>query len=106
MESFQLYHLAACWTARAILISTAPPLATNPVDPIFVDSKTSTQQIKLSAPGSSVIKAAAAHMVYASRTSQDFITPQAVKDLERWTGQVGDLKFPIHQLFIPPSRQS
>jgi hypothetical protein len=33
------------------------------------------------------IKAAAVHMVFASRTSQDFITPQQVVDLESWAGQ-------------------
>ena len=33
------------------------------------------------------IKAAAVHLVFASRTSQDFITPQQVVDLETWAGQ-------------------
>jgi uridine phosphorylase len=93
METFYLYHLAACWTAQTTSIfSDPPPLATNPVDPIFMDLKFSKQQIKSPAvSGPSVIRAAAAHMVFASRTSQDFIKPQDVKELERWTGEVGDL---------------
>jgi hypothetical protein len=102
MESFHLYHLAACWTARATSISNPPPLATNPVDPILRGSRSSKQQITSSFPGSSLIKAAAAHMVFASRTSQDFITPQDVKELERWTGEVGDPKCPIYQFIYSP----
>lgn len=36
----------------------------------------------------SVIRAAAVHMVFAARLSQDFITPDEVKEVEKWTGQV------------------
>jgi uridine phosphorylase len=39
-----------------------------------------------------VIRAAAAQMIFASRTSQAFITPDQVSELEKWTGMVS-LKF-------------
>ncbi|KAF7378067.1 Uridine phosphorylase [Mycena sanguinolenta] len=35
-----------------------------------------------------VIRAAAAHLVFASRTSQDFITPSEVAVLKEWTAKV------------------
>ncbi|KAF9526790.1 nucleoside phosphorylase domain-containing protein [Crepidotus variabilis] len=91
METFHLYHLAACWRAPPVSlhISLAPPLASSPVEPVV--SKDSRSGPPLVQPSSvvvgeqSIIRAAAAHMVFASRTSQDFITPQAVEELERWT---------------------
>lgn len=41
-------------------------------------------------------------MVFASRTSQDFITPEEVSELEHWTGQ-GVLNA-LANLDIPPER--
>lgn len=93
METFYLYHLAACWTARTTSTSSAPPPTTNPVVPVLIEgSRSSTQQVKPVVIRPSFIKAAAAQMVFASRTTQDFITPQDVKELERWTGEVRDLE--------------
>lgn len=66
----------------------SPPLATSPVLPKIQESP-STQ--KLAPDLSSLsekpeIKAAAVHMVFASRSSQDFITPEQVAGLEAWSG--------------------
>ncbi|KAF8884146.1 nucleoside phosphorylase domain-containing protein [Infundibulicybe gibba] len=53
METFHLYHLAACWGGRNV----TPISSANIASP------------------DTVIRAAAAQMVFASRTSQEFITP-------------------------------
>lgn len=93
METFHLFHLAACWKAQSATrlkkVREEPPLATSAVEPKLA-SATSTQECEPSKIDS-VIRAAAAHMVFASRTSQDFITPQAVDELEHWTAQVSKL---------------
>jgi len=89
METFHLYHLAACWGGRSATSNALPtPLTTGPVNPII--SQTSPTHPIHPAPQvspNSVIRAAAAHMVFASRKSQDFITPKQVEELENWTGQ-------------------
>lgn len=85
-----MFHLAACWhNPKAPSSSPAPPLATGSVLPNISRASNPTQQpptLALAAPDS-IIRAAAAQMVFASRTSQDFITPQEVADLEAWTGR-------------------
>ncbi|KAF8220001.1 purine and uridine phosphorylase [Tricholoma matsutake] len=89
METFHLYHLAACWGGKDISeTASAPPLTAGPVKPIISQPSSPlvtarTPQIALQ---DTVIRAAAAQMVFASRTSQAFITPHQVSDLERWTG--------------------
>ncbi|KAF9472641.1 uridine phosphorylase [Pholiota conissans] len=91
MESFHLMHLAACWTGRTVTKGKkdATPLTTGPVKPIIAPTSSVTQQT-LTAPlvlPNTVIRAAAIHMVFASRKSRDFITPQQVEEIERWTGE-------------------
>ncbi|KAG6873055.1 hypothetical protein C0995_003535 [Termitomyces sp. Mi166 len=87
METFHLYHLAACWSGgRTAAKVQDPPLTAGPVKPVGPLSPSqafTTTSLRLA---STVIRAAAAHMVFASRTSQDFITPNQVTELERWTG--------------------
>ncbi|RDB29910.1 Purine nucleoside phosphorylase DeoD-type [Hypsizygus marmoreus] len=92
METFHLYHLAACWSGGRVTSKVAePPLATGPVRPVISVPSSNSESIipppslQLASPDT-VIRAAAAQMVFASRTSQDFITPQHVSELERWTG--------------------
>ncbi|KAF8897979.1 nucleoside phosphorylase domain-containing protein [Mucidula mucida] len=80
METHHLYHLAACWSARRAVVNSAP-LATGPVI-----GEHAPVQRALAAPGT-VIRAAAAQMIFASRTSQDFITPAQVQETEKWTGK-------------------
>lgn len=82
METHHLYHLAACWSARHNVLHSAP-LTTSPVIGTYVPA-----QQALAAPGT-VIRAAAAQMIFASRTSQDFISPEQVRETEKWTGKVG-----------------
>ncbi|KAG6827386.1 hypothetical protein H0H92_011984 [Tricholoma furcatifolium] len=90
METFHLYHLAACWSGRRTAPKVPePPLTAGPVKPVAsVPSSPTfpTRSLRLASP-ETVIRAAAAQMVFASRTSQDFITPDEVTELERWTGE-------------------
>jgi len=89
METFHLFHLAACYhNTPASSRSAPPPLTTTPVLPTV--SQTTMSRPHPDAPVNtedSVIRAAAVHMVFASRTSQDFITPAQVSELETWTGK-------------------
>ncbi|KAJ7240392.1 uridine phosphorylase, partial [Mycena haematopus] len=89
METFWLYHLAACWNGRKGTSSGvhAPPLATGPVQPTTSQPSTANVIPKALAGHDTVIRAAAAHLVFASRTSQDFITPCEVTVLEEWTAK-------------------
>lgn len=93
METFHLYHLAACWGNRNIGPPTVhSPLTTGPVQPSISQAPAATRPVYLPlvplVSRDSVIRAAAAQMVFASRTSQDFITPKQVSELEKWTGLV------------------
>ena len=93
METFHLFHLASCWNARSTPHESHPsPLTTTAVQPNILrppstplPAPTLTNTTPLSAK--SAIKAAAVHMTFASRTSQEFITPQQVLDLEAWAGR-------------------
>ena len=87
METFHLYHLAACWGGRSVISKALPtPLTTGPVNPTISQIHPINPAPQVSP--NSVIWAAAAHMVFASRKSQDFITPKQVEELENWTSQV------------------
>jgi uridine phosphorylase len=96
METFWIFHLAASW--RGVKQSSSavnPPLATVPVVPAFsgIPSGTS-EKVEVLLPSLDqdtssrpVIRAAAAQMVFASRSSQAFISPDQVNELERWSGR-------------------
>jgi len=90
METFHLYHLARAWSGTGSEPpATDSPLTAGPVKPDVVSQpKATTQPARPLAGKDSVIRAAAVHLVFASRTSQDFITPEEVTELERWTGLV------------------
>jgi len=93
METYHLLHLAVSWGGReSARNETPPPLATNAVKPLVHGNgshATSCQEaIPNSAKKEGVIRAAAAHMVFASRESQDFITPEMVEAVESWSGKV------------------
>ena len=91
METFHLYHLAACWGGgRTAVKSVEPPLTTSPVHPTISPPALFTPPELGMAPRiiDTKIRAAAAQIVFASRTSQDFITPEQVVEVERWTGMV------------------
>ncbi|KAI0353249.1 purine and uridine phosphorylase [Trametes cingulata] len=99
METFHILHLASCWHFEAHGASKeAPPLTRDATAPsIYPAHPPSTQSdipdVATSAVGHKPlrppprIRAAAAQMVFASRTSQDFITPQEVASIEAWTGR-------------------
>lgn len=91
METFHLYHLAACWKGRTLTTKAgSTPLTTGPVSPTITQTTSSPAHLVHPAPltlPNSIIRAAATHLVFASRKSQDFITPQQVAEVEKWTGQ-------------------
>ncbi|TFK33738.1 nucleoside phosphorylase domain-containing protein [Crucibulum laeve] len=105
METHHLYHLAACWDGRARVAKEAPaPLTTGPVSPVTSRQSSpqqSTTNTQVVSPHS-VIRAAGAQMIFASRTSQDFITPEEVDALEHWAGK-GVLDALVN-LYIPAER--
>ncbi|KAF8898023.1 nucleoside phosphorylase domain-containing protein [Gymnopilus junonius] len=89
METFHLFHLAACWVGRTVFSQVgSTPLTTGPVIPV-IESSSPTQHLRSAPPPlpNSVIRAAATHMVFASRKSKDFINPQQVEEVENWTAQ-------------------
>jgi len=90
METFHLFHLAACWVNRTVFTDAgSTPLTTGPVTPVIAQSSGPTHPLHRAPPPlpNSVIRAAGTHIVFASRKSQDFITPQQVEELENWTAQ-------------------
>lgn len=99
METFHILHLAANWPRSTHTTATVTaPVTTLPVAPAMtVPPPPSTQGQPPSvstadAEGKPLhpkprIRAAAAQMVFASRTSQDFITPETVAAVEAWTGR-------------------
>ncbi|KAG1879992.1 purine and uridine phosphorylase [Suillus subluteus] len=87
-----------CFFTEIMVLSSSavnPPLATVPVVPAFsgipsgISEKVEVPLPSLDEDTSSrpVIRAAAAQMVFASRSSQAFISPDQVNELERWSGQ-------------------
>lgn len=91
METFHLFHLASCWAGRLSSSQQGgPPLTTAPVRPVATGPSSAAQHahIRSLASGNAIIRAAAVQMVFASRLSQDFITPDQVARLEGWTGKV------------------
>lgn len=76
-------------------VRVAPP--TNPIHAVVAQSKDVTPQVESTAGDTveSSIRVAAVHMVFASRTSLEFITPQSVDELETWTGKVRVIFTPL-----------
>ncbi|KIY53128.1 uridine phosphorylase [Fistulina hepatica ATCC 64428] len=104
METHHLYHLAKCW-GRPKKVTTPPPpapLTAGPVEGHVLQGSASTADVHPSerkvlaksrlsiASLDTRIRAAAAQLVFASRTSQDFITPEQVHEAELWTSKVID----------------
>ncbi|KAH9846174.1 purine and uridine phosphorylase [Lenzites betulinus] len=98
METFHILHLASCWRAQPNPApqSPAPPLDRVATAPSIYSGAhpPSTQaaipDVTAAAAGLAPlprIRAAAAQMVFASRTSQDFITPEGVASIEAWAGR-------------------
>lgn len=96
METFHILHLAASWrTDVEITYDSEPPLSAQPVLPTIVQYSVLSNQTPPSNVRSSNgpsfrrprIRAAAVQMVFASRTSQDFISPEQVTETEAWCGK-------------------
>jgi uridine phosphorylase len=105
METFHLFHLAACWTGRSHDTGAAnPPMATSSVSPSVAQANPAAvpQADALLQLKSTTIRAAGVHMVFASRKSRDFITPEQVNEVEAWAGQVNVSAFPFSTLLLPP----
>jgi uridine phosphorylase len=93
METFWIFHLAASWRgAKQPSLAVNPPLATSPVVPTL-SGKASGISAGLNASfdedvsSRPVIRAAAAQMVFASRSSEAFISPEQVNEVEEWSGR-------------------
>jgi hypothetical protein len=85
METFHLLHLASCWRSPSVIpVSAASPQLSRPVQPTIPQTSPTQNDAVGRQPA---IRAAAAQLVFASRSSQEFITPQHVAELEAWTGQ-------------------
>ncbi|EKM77528.1 hypothetical protein AGABI1DRAFT_115113 [Agaricus bisporus var. burnettii JB137-S8] len=90
METFHLYHLAACWTGRSTARpDSTPPVTAGPVKPVTSGPMSSAPHAPASSPLSetSIIRAAGVQMIFAARLSKDFITPAQVTFAENWTGK-------------------
>lgn len=86
-----MFHLAASWHGRTTSSELPPPSTTSSVL-LEMSQPSSTQpplplHILEDPVCKPKIRAAAAQMVFASRSSQEFITPEHVVQLEDWTGQ-------------------
>lgn len=91
METFHLYHLAKNYVPvhSRSLDNVEPPVSDEPVSVTLESTTGSTQpsmpdKAEASPPR---IRAAAAQMIFASRLSKAFITPEEVFELERWSGR-------------------
>ena len=97
METYWVFHLAVSWQGPP---NPNPSPALNPpvsADPAFAPAATShadttSTALRVSQPTKdkvrqTTIRAAAVQMVFASRSSQEFITPEHVSKLEAWCGQ-------------------
>ncbi|KAH7106329.1 purine and uridine phosphorylase [Auriculariales sp. MPI-PUGE-AT-0066] len=95
METFQLMHLARRWSELASIPAAdaglAKPSSFHPSHDaarvIATDNADAPPSKPSPAPSSATqIRAAAVHMIFASRLSQQMITPEVVVDLEEWSG--------------------
>ncbi|KIJ63992.1 hypothetical protein HYDPIDRAFT_133286 [Hydnomerulius pinastri MD-312] len=97
METYWIFHLAASWKGFARPSPAVnPPLATGPVIPSNDESNpdgakflgdTFVSRVEKEEIPRPLIRAAAVQMVFASRSSQDFITPDRVLEVEAWCGR-------------------
>ncbi|KAF9220370.1 purine and uridine phosphorylase [Gyrodon lividus] len=96
METYWIFHLAASWRGLSSPSPRDPSSAKDPVLPSrcsphpedvnLLDDTDKPIPEKDNAQRS-LIRAASVQMVFASRRSQDFITPKQVSELEAWSGR-------------------
>lgn len=91
METFHLLHLASSWrpqlTNSAPGDTTAIPPSHLPATPAIKTSPSTQPPPSLNVSATPRIRAAAVQMIFANRVTQDFITPEAVKATEAWSGR-------------------
>lgn len=100
METFHIFHLAASWPVTShISQPVVPPLSVAAVPPaISSDQQPSSQseppkEVATSAKDGQTlvprpsIRAAAAQIIFAARSTRDFITPEQVVRIEEWCGK-------------------
>lgn len=100
METFHLFHLGSVWRPHplgrdstmdvgeanlpSIDLPASPHLSSSPKeDNLLVPGQIAPWK----SGGSARIRAAAAQIVFANRTSREFITPKEVEIVEGWTGE-------------------
>lgn len=96
METYWVFHLAASWGGQS---DPSPalnsPLAITNANKLPASTSSHLDTVRTSLDRSQPvhnskrpsIRAAAVQMVFASRSSQDFIIPEHVSKLEAWCGQ-------------------
>ena len=100
METFHIFHLAACWAVSVdIRQPVIPPLSNLAVPPtISGDREPSSQSAAVIQAATSAkdgetfdpkprIRAAAAQIIFAARNSREFIQPEDVVRIEEWCGK-------------------
>ncbi|KZT42552.1 purine and uridine phosphorylase [Sistotremastrum suecicum HHB10207 ss-3] len=92
METFHLFHLAACWRPPTSPVDTppeAPPVPDRPLNLTLTNGSKSTNPSDLAVTSieGSRIRAASVHMVFAQRDSRDFISPEQVHKTEMWVSR-------------------
>jgi len=98
METFHMLHLAMSWSNFANASSgtksldmvssgsSVPPVIHAPTAVSHIDQEASTPP-EYRHTMRSIIRAASVQMIFAARLSRDFITPEAVRETENWTGK-------------------
>lgn len=96
METFHLFHLASIWSRSSSHSHAASSLSLQPtltVPPAHAPASTSHDEADARlaptphpTPTSSKIRAASVQMIFASRVSQEMITPDETRALEEWSG--------------------
>lgn len=94
METYWIFHLAASWRGPPSPEPTPnPPLAADSILPTETCTRADTARTaphvsqRVEGTARSSMRAASVQMVFASRMSQDFITPEHVSTIEAWCGQ-------------------
>lgn len=95
METYWVFHLASSWRGLSSPSPALnPPLAAGPVLSVTTFPHPETAPTALHGSQHTMdliqqpsLRAAAVQMVFAARSSREFITPEHVSKLEAWCGQ-------------------
>ncbi|KAG1730140.1 purine and uridine phosphorylase [Suillus paluster] len=88
METFWIFHLAVSWGGvKQSSLAVNPPSSSGKSREASEKVEGLHSGLDEDIPSRPVIRAAAAQMVFASRSSQAFISPEQVNELEKWSGR-------------------